>query len=82
MHFSFNKSQILWKGQKFYLLQNLIFVVYRHSAVNGGNGGVKNKMLNNCSILTGEKYVVQIYKIKLHTKNQVDWIKNEEPREV
>ena len=48
----------------------------------GGNGGVKNKMLNNCSILTGKKYVVQIYKIKLHTKNHVDWIKNEVPREV
>ena len=29
-------------------------------AVNGGNGGVKNKMLNNGSILTGKKYVVQI----------------------
>jgi hypothetical protein len=35
---------------------------------NGGNGGVKNKKLNNGSILTGKKYVVQIYKIKLHTK--------------
>ena len=34
-------------------------------------------MLNNGSILTGKKYVVQIYKIKLHTKNHVDWIKNE-----
>jgi hypothetical protein len=30
--------------------------------------GVKNKMLNNGLILTGKKYVVQIYKIKLHTK--------------
>ena len=58
------------------------FHVYRHSAVNGGNGGVKNKMLNNGSILTGKKYVVQIYKIRLHTKNHVDWIKNEVPREV
>ena len=47
-----------------------------------GNGGVKNKMLNNGSILTGKKYVVQIYKIKLHTKNHVDWIKNEVAREV
>jgi hypothetical protein len=56
--------------------------VYRHSAVNSGNGGFKNKMLNNGSILTGKKYVVQIYKIKLHTKNHVDWIKNEVPREV
>ena len=46
------------------------------------NGGVKIKMLNNDSILTGKKYVVQIYKIKLHTKNHVDWIKNEVPREV
>ena len=46
------------------------------------NGGVKNKMLNNSSILTGKQYVVQIYKIKLHTKNHVDWIKHEEPREV
>ena len=48
----------------------------------GGNGGGKNKMLNNGSILTGKKYVVQIYKIKLHTKNHVDWIKNEVPRDV
>ena len=28
------------------------------------------------------KYVVQIYKIKLHTKNNIYWIKNEVPREV
>ena len=42
----------------------------------GGNGGVKNKMLNNGSILMRKKYVVQIYKIKLHTKNHVDWKKN------
>ena len=42
----------------------------------------KNKILNNGSILTGKKYVVQIYEIKLHTKNHVDWIKNEVPREV
>ena len=34
-------------------------------------------MLNNGLILTGKKYVVQIYKI-----NHVDWIKNEVPREV
>ena len=33
-------------------------------------------------ILTGKKYVLQIYKIELHTKNHVDWIKNEVPREV
>ena len=39
------------------------------------NVGVRNKMLNNGSILTGKKYVVQIYKIKLHTKNHADWIK-------
>ena len=45
-------------------------------------GGVKNKMLNNGLILTRKKYVSQIYKIKLHTKNHVDWIKNEVPREV
>ena len=62
--------------------QNLVFLVYRHSAVNGGNGDVKKKMLNNGSILTGKKNVVQIYKIKLHTKNHVDWIKNKVPREV
>ena len=48
----------------------------------GGNGWVKNKMLNNGSILTEKKYVVQISKIKLHTKNHVDWIKNEVAREV
>ena len=30
----------------------------------------------------GKKYVVQIYKIKLHTKDHVDWIKNEVAREV
>ena len=30
----------------------------------------------------GKKSVVQIYKIKLHTKNHTDWIKNEVPREV
>ena len=70
------------KRPDFYLRQNLVFLVYRHSAVNGGNGGVKNKMLNNGLILTGKKYVVQIYKIRLHTKNHVDWIKNEVPREV
>ena len=29
----------------------------------------------------GKKFV-QIYKIKLHTKNHIDWIKNEVPREV
>ena len=56
--------------------------IYYHSAVNGGNGGVKNKMLNNDSILTGKRYVVQIYKIELNTKNHADWIKNEVPREV
>ena len=39
-----------------------LFIVYRHSAVNGGIGGVKNIMLNNGSIITGKKYVVQIYK--------------------
>ena len=49
-------------------------------AVNGGNGGVKKKMLNNG--LTGKKYVVQIYIIKLHAKNHIDWIKYEVPREV
>ena len=37
-------------------------------------------MLHNGSILMGKKYVVQIYKIKVHTKNNVDWIKNEVPR--
>ena len=47
-----------------------------------GSGGVKNKMLNNGLIFKGKKYVVQIYKIKLHIKNHVDWIKNEVPREV
>ena len=46
------------------------------------HGGGKKKMLNNGLILTGKKYVVLIYKIKLHTKNHVDWIKNEVPREV
>ena len=39
-------------------------------------------MLNNGSFLTEKKYDVQIYKIKLYTKNHVDWIKNEVPREV
>ena len=53
-----------------------------HSAVNGSNSVVKNAMPNNRSILTEKKYVVQIYEIKLHTKNYVDWIKNEVPREV
>ena len=70
------------KRPKIIIVTNFNFLFYRHSAVNGGNGGVKNKMLNNGSILTGKKYVVQIYKIKLHTKNHVDWIKNEVPREV
>ena len=70
------------KRPNFLFWQNLVFLVYRHSAVNGGNGGVKNKMLNNGSILTAKKYFVQIYKIKLHKKNHVDWIKNEVPREV
>jgi hypothetical protein len=65
-----------------YFRQNLVFPVYRHSAVNGGNGGVKNKMLNFGLILTGKENVVQIYKIKLHTKSHVDWIKNEVTREV
>ena len=47
-----------------------------HKGTNGGNGGVKNKMLNNSSILMGEKkYVEQIYKKKLNTKNPIDWIK-------
>ena len=62
-----------------FLIYDLVFLVYRHLAVNGGNGGnggVKKKMLNNSLILIRKKYVVQIYKIKLHTKNQVDWIKN------
>ena len=27
----------------------------RHCTVNGGNGGVKNKMLKTCSILAGTK---------------------------
>ena len=67
------------KRPDFLFVKNLVFLVYRHSAVNGG---VKNKMLNNCSILTGKKYVEKIYKIKLHTKNHVDWIKNEVPRKV
>ena len=80
--FLINQYQILWKGQIYYFWQNLVFLVHRHLAVNGGNGGVKNKMLNNGSIITRKKYVVQIYKIKLHTKNHVDWIKNEAPREV
>ena len=63
------------KRPKIIIVTNFNFIVYRHSTVNGGNGGVKNKMLNNGSILTGKKYVVLIYKIKLHTKNDVDWIK-------
>ena len=36
-------------------------------------------MLKNSLILM---YVVQIYKRKQHTKNQIDWIKNELTREV
>ena len=65
------------------LLEGAFFICDKiYLAVNGGNGGVKNKMLNNGSIKTGKKYVLQIYKIKLHTKNHIDWIKNEVPREV
>ena len=45
-------------------------------------GGVKHKMLNDGLILTGKKYVAQIYKRKLHTKTHIDWIKNEVAREV
>ena len=63
-----------YEKARFLICVYLVFLVYRHSAVNGG---VKNKMLNNGSI-----YVVQIYKIKIHTKNHVDWIKNDVPREV
>ena len=44
--------------------------------VNSGNSGVKNKMLDYGSILTGKRYVVQIYEIELHNKINVDWIKN------
>ena len=39
-------------------------------------------MFNNGSILTGKIIVVQIYNIKLNTKNHVDWKKNEVPRDV
>ena len=49
------------EGAFFYFLKNLISLIYRHSAVNGG---VKKKMLKNGSILTGKKYVVQICKKK------------------
>ena len=48
----------------------------------GGKRLCQNKMLRNVSILTGKTYVVQIYQIKLPTKNQVDWTKNEVLREV
>ena len=46
----------------FYFWQNLVFLVYCHAVVSGGNGGVKNKnkMLKNALILTGIKYIVQI----------------------
>ena len=52
------------------------FICY--SAVNGGNVGVKNKMLNNGLILTGKIYVVH-----KATYKKSRWLdKNEEPREV
>ena len=65
---------------KFYEKTKILFVT-KFYLVNGGNSGVKNKMLNNGLILTG-KYLVKIYTIKLHTKNHVDWIKSDVLREV
>ena len=41
-----------------------IFSFIRRLAVIGSQGGVKNKMFKNGSILTGKKYVVQIYVIE------------------
>ena len=47
-------------------------------------GGIWRSKIK-CSIMVRfqweKKYVVQIYKIKLHTKNHVDGIKNKIPRE-
>ena len=34
------------------------------------------------SPFNGKKYIVQIYNRELHTKNYINWIKNEVPREV
>ena len=59
------------KRPKILFVKKIFFFVYRHSVVNSGNSGV-NKMLNYGS---GKRYVVQIYEIKLHNKNNVDWIK-------
>ena len=63
-------------------LKIYIFLFACHLAVNGGKGGVKNKMLKNNQILTGKMYIVQIYKRKQHTKNLIDWIKNEVTGEI
>ena len=59
-----------------------IFPFASRLVINVGNGGVKNKMLKNRLILMRKKYFVQIYKRNQHTKNHIDWIKNEVTREV
>ena len=62
------------KRSSFFLCDKILFFLF--TAVNGGNSGVKKKMLKNGSIVTGKIYVIQIYKGKLYTKNYIDWIKN------
>ena len=57
--------------------QKILFVIKFSFSCLPSLSGVKNKKLNNGLILTG-KYVVQIYKIKLHTKNYIDQIKKNE----
>ena len=63
-------------------LKKNIFLFACPSVVNGGNGGVKITMFKKSLILMGKKYVVQIHKRKEHTKNHIDWIKNEVTGEV
>ena len=50
-----------------------------------GSKNPENSLLKNYPIKKMRLYlnnVVQIYKRKLHTKNHIDWIKNEVPTEV
>jgi hypothetical protein len=41
----------------FFFVTKLICLFYRHLAVNGGNGCVKNKMLKNDSILVSHTMI-------------------------
>ena len=41
----------------FFFVTKLICLIYRHLAVNGGNGCVKNKMLKNDSILVSHTMI-------------------------